>query len=269
MNLAIIHHPVALAVALALASSSLTACVVATDEADEDVGTAQQAGLSWNGLSWNGLTGNGLTSTGGVMAALIATGLTTKDVARTDAIADILATDAQAQMLFSYIVSCALPAGQSVTVGGTAFQGATGVAPAWGADAASCDGTCQQWVSACVISRVNYLGVHVELSQRGKIAALALTPGEATAYPDREATYFGNVFTSPQKLYACRAAGDDQTLIGRPCGDGADVSGCVISVLSASCQAACSVLDPATGYFGSCTTPHDGTFIPAVTVYRQ
>jgi hypothetical protein len=34
-------------------------------------------------------------------------------------------------------------------------------------------------------------------------------------------------------------------------------------------HAACSVLDPATGYFGTCTTPDDGTFVPAVTVYRQ
>ena len=65
----------------------------------------------------------------------------------------------------------ALPAGQSLTAGGVTFEGVTGVAPGWGVDGARCDGTCQQWVSACVISRINFLGVHVELSQRGDSAA--------------------------------------------------------------------------------------------------
>jgi hypothetical protein len=48
-----------------------------------------------------------------------------------------------------------------------------------------------------------------------------------------------------------------------------DVSGCILSVLDDDCHAACSVLDPATGSFGGCATPYDGTFVRAVTVYRQ
>jgi hypothetical protein len=268
MNLALDHHLVVLAASLALASTGLTACAVAP-ESDEDVAAAQQAGLAWNGLDWSVLTTNGLTGNGVAMKGLITNGLTTPGVALTERVEEILTTDAKAQLFFSYVVSCALPVGQSVSVAGTTFEGITGVAPGWGVDGAPCDGTCQQWVCACVISRVNLLGMHVELSQRGGNAALALASGEAAAFPDREATYFGNVLTAPQKLHACRAAEDDQTLIGRPCGDGADVSGCIISVLDDDCHTACSVLDPATGSFGSCTTPDDGTFVPAVTVYRQ
>ena len=53
--------------------------------------------------------------------------------------------------------------GQSYT-----FAGSLGIAPDWGAsDDAACDDTCQQWVSACVISRLNFLGVHVALSPPG------------------------------------------------------------------------------------------------------
>jgi len=166
-------------------------------------------------------------------------------------------------------VSCALPADQSIDVPGYgSFAGSLGLAPEWGAEGSSCDAACQSWVSACVISRVNYLGVHVPLSERGNAPGLALATGEATDYPSREATYFGNVFTVPQQLYGCRAAEDDQTLVGRPCGNGANVTGCIITV-EGDCHTLCSVYDPATGYFGGCTTSTNGTFVPAVTVYRQ
>jgi hypothetical protein len=70
-------------------------------------------------------------------------------------------------------------------------------------------------VSSGVIGRVNALGQHVPLSIRGEAPDLALASGEATLYPHREATYFGTFFLPMQRRYACRAAEDDQTLIGR------------------------------------------------------
>jgi hypothetical protein len=257
-----------LACSLALASTGLVGCVVAV-EAEEDVATTQQSDEQENGLTMNGLTMNGLTMNGLTMNGLTMNGLTMNGLRRSSAAIASLATDPNAQLFFKYVVSCALPPGQSVTVAGITFQGSVGVAPQWGVDGGSCNRTCQQWVSACVISRVNYLGVHVPLSIRGDSPALALAEGEAAAYPDREATYFGNVLTVPQELHACRAAGDDPTLIGRPCGHGADVSGCAISVLDQPCQHVCALTNRAIGYFGSCATPDDGTFVPAVTVYRQ
>ena len=229
----------------------------------ERLGVAAQPMVWGNGLAMNGLAMNGL----------VMNGLTVNGLMMTSDIAAILDADPLAQMFMTYVVSCALSADQSVVfpylAGQTdfVFAGSMGVAPEWGADGSSCDTTCQQWVSSCVIGRVDALGQHISLSIRGENTGLALAPGEATTYPDREASYFGNVFTNPQQLYACRAAEDDQTLIGRTCGDGADVSQCAINVLG-DCHAVCSILDSTTGAFGDCTTPTGGAFGPASTIYR-
>jgi GLTT repeat (6 copies) len=249
--------------------SGLTACTVAPgpNGAAEAVGTAREDGLSANGLSANGLSANGLSANG-----LSANGLSANGLTSITGLQATLDGNPDAQLFLSYVISCALPSDQTVVVpsadGTTSytFSGGLGVAPAWGSDAGSCDTTCQQWVSACVISRVNYLGVHVPLSIRGDNPGLAEVGTEATDYPDREATYFGNVFTAPQQLYACRTVGDDQTLIGRPCGDGADVSTCIIDVLG-DCGTVCSETF-ADGSYGACATTADGTFVPAATVYR-
>jgi hypothetical protein len=251
---------------LCAAALGLTAC----SGADEDlVGITQQPDEAMNGLAMNGLAMNGLAMNG-----LVTNGLTANGLMMTGDIAAILDADPLARMFMRYVVSCALPAAESIVFPGLAgqddlvFTGGLGVAPEWGTDGSACDTACQEWVSSCVIARVNALGQHVPLSIRGDNPGLALAPREAAGYPRREATYFGNVFASPQELYACRAAGDDQALIGRACGDGADVSRCGIDVLG-DCHVVCADLDPATGAFGSCTTPANGTFGPASTVYRM
>jgi hypothetical protein len=268
------------ALLLIFASSllSLTACAVSPAE-EEEVGAAQQAekgrnGLTSNGLMNNGLTNNGLINNGLTNNGLINNGLTSGGIASVSDLQSELDANPDAQMFLSYVVSCALPAGASVVIPSLAqpgtsytFAGGLGVAPDWGsADTSACDTTCQEWVSACVISRVNYLGEHVPLSLRGDNPGLALEEGELEAYPDREATYFGNVFTSPQQLYGCQTTGDDLTLIGRPCGHGADTTGCVIDVIQ-DCGTVC-IVDAATGYYGTCTAG-GSTYTPAVTVFRE
>jgi hypothetical protein len=238
----------------------------------EDVESSAEAIQDLNGLTMNGLTMNGLTTNALLMTGLTANSLTLGGLMKSGAIRTTLAEDPLAQLFMKYVVSCALPAGQTISFPplarqpGFTFAGELGLAPQWGA--AACDATCQQWVSACVISRVNALGQHVSLSERGPSPALALGPGEAQLYPNREATYFGNVLTSPQQIFACRSAGDDPTLIGRACGDGADVSHCAITVLGASCNTACSA-HYGDGSNASGASPAAGTFGPAVTVYRM
>ena len=258
---------------------SVTACTLSPDasQTPEAVGDAREAALGENGLMGNGLMGNGLTNNGlmgnGLMGnGLMGNGLTANGLTSIAGLQGTLDADPLAQMFLKYLISCALPADQTVVIAsadGTTsytFPGGLGVAPEWGSDTGSCDATCQQWVSSCVISRVNYLGVHVPLSIRGDNPGLVEVGTEATDYPNREATYFGNVFTTPQKLYGCRTAGDDQTLIGRPCGHGADVSTCIIDVLG-DCGTVCGETF-ADGSYGACATPADGTFVPAATVYR-
>jgi hypothetical protein len=271
----LVIHGNIFAVIIAGLSSMGCAAGDAGDASDaEPVGFAQQAEAAMNGLTMNGLTMNGLTMNGLTMNGLTMNGLTMNGLKRTSDIGKALDTDALARKFFSYVVSCALPAGKNVVFPTLAeqtdytFYGSLGVAPQWGIDGGSCDAACQQWVSACVISRVNALGAHVALSLRGDNAALASDATERAAYPRREATYFGNVLASPQRLFACRTATDDQSLIGRPCGNGSNVAGCLINVVG-DCNAVCAVRDTAIGFYKSCATPSDGTFVQAVTVFRQ
>jgi hypothetical protein len=255
----------ALVSSIVVSSTGLTACAGAAP--GDDIGSATEDVVAMNGMSIDALTMNGLPT-----SALTANSLTTSGIAKTPSIASTLDSDPLAQVFMQYVVSCALPPWQSVSIPSAAhpldyiYAGGLGLAPLWGVEGGFCDTTCQQWVSACAISRVNALGEHIPLSERGDNLGLMLAPGEAAAFPDREATYFGNVFVSPQMRYACRAAGDDQSLIGRVCGDGADVTGCAIDVLG-DCHVVCAI-DNLDGSFGACTTPTNGIFLPAATVYR-
>jgi hypothetical protein len=258
---------------LVLSSPTLVACS-STAAPHDHVGAVAEATLTINGLSTSGLIDSGLIDNGLVDSGLLSSGLTSGALTSLSGLGNVLDTNPHASMFLSYVVSCALPAGQTVVVPSAAnpgtsytFNGSIGIAPTWGAsDTGSCDATCQKWVSACVISRVNYLGAHVDLSIRGANPALALVAGEVTDYPNREATYFGNVLVSPQQIYGCQTAGDDMALIGRPCGNGADTTGCVIDVIG-DCGSVCSVNDPTTGYYGTCTAAGT-TYGPAVTIYR-
>ena len=238
---------------LLVAPADGAGCLVAPEPGDDTV-IAREAEETMNGLTMNGLTA--------------------KELAWNLVLTDALNSDPDARMFFRYVVDCALPPGEAVVfpelAGQTSytFSGGVGIAPSWGVDGGTCDSTCQEWVSACVLSRVNALGEHVSLSLRGDSAALAMSPTEPAAYAHREATYFGNVLVSPQKRYACRAETDDQALIGRVCGAGADTSACLVTVLG-DCASRCRTTGNTDGFFAGCATPDDGTFVPAVTVFRR
>jgi hypothetical protein len=240
--------------------------------------------LSLNGLTPAALTENGLAQDGAALGGLVENALSIDGILSTPAIQSALDSDALARTYFHYVVSCALPAGQAIVFPRLAgqtdvtFSGSIGVAASWGEDGGSCDGTCQEWVSACVIARVNHLGAHVPLSLRGGSGALALADGEGAVFPNREATYYGNVLTSPQAMFGCRTTGDDWALISRPCGNGADVSECVIDVVD-PCENRCSEAF-SDGSYGTCATSTNGGFggsppivngffVPAVTVFRE
>jgi hypothetical protein len=196
----------------------------------EDLVESQGAVMAANGLAANGLAANGLAANG-----LAANGLAANGLAANGLAANGLA-DPAAHKFMEYVVSCALPADHSVSFmqDGVSyvFAGGIGVAPEW--ETRRCDGSCQRWVSACVLARLNKLGVHRQISIRGANEALAMTLHEMQDFPVREATYYGNLFQTEQPRYACLPDGVTQDL--RVCGD--SLVGCAVT-FPGNCQNVC------------------------------
>lgn len=118
----------------------------------------------------------------------------------------LLAT-AESRTAVEYLVRCALPAGRSITKhapDGVAhqFAGLIGVAPGW--ETGSCDDTCQEWISACMLAHVNTAGERLPL---WVVADERSQPqigwGLDPAFPNQEGAYFGNLFRSPPVMHYC------------------------------------------------------------------
>jgi hypothetical protein len=133
-----------------------------------------------------------------------------------------LHVDADSLQLATYLVECALPPGESLQkpVDGETIvlQGALGLAPEWQDE--PCDEDCQEWVSACLLARINVAGESVDLWLTAEHPAIGL--GHAASLPIYEATFYGNVFEGQQ--YVCRGSQggllgdylDDRTCAGEP-----------------------------------------------------
>jgi hypothetical protein len=232
--------------AVVVASLALTACNGAAGADDEGaVGTADQQLETSNALVANALVANALVANALVANALVANALVANSLTSNALVANALVANgletADGRELFSYIVSCALPADAAVSVKvqgqNYSFDGGLGLAPQWGKPGGKCDGDCQEWVSACLLARVDFLGVHREISVRGDSPALHISLLELLEYPQREATYFGNVFTAPepQRRYACLSPGQSEDT--RVCGP--TLTGCVVDV-ETHCNKVCS-----------------------------
>jgi hypothetical protein len=156
-------------------------------------GLSMTNGLSGNGLSGNGLSGNGLSGNGLLMNPLKTGILTTGSMMNT--------TDGRNTM--GYIVRCALASTKTITAKDSAgksysFTGSIGVAPEW--ETGTCDTTCQERMSACLLAHVNTSGVHIPIWLDGEGA---IGWGQNTSYPYQEGSFFGNIFVNPPKGYFC------------------------------------------------------------------
>jgi hypothetical protein len=222
-------------------------CAVSTVE---EVGVAEEAALTSNALTSNALTSNALTSNALTSNALTSNALTsnalTSNALTSNALTSNALNDPNSLELMKYIVGCALPAGAEVVTPAETFEGELGLAPEWGLPGGHCDSACIGWVSGCVLSRVDFLGVHVEISVRGDLPALAVSAAEAAAYTDREATYYGDIFAAPQQRFACLSPG--QTSDTRVCGP--SLVGCVMTITGA-CNDVCAP-PTADGAFRDC-----------------
>jgi hypothetical protein len=264
-------HGVALLCAL-----PLVGCIGQTgDGSDEAVDVVQQAALTNNALTNNALTNNALTNNALTNNALTNNALTYNALTN-NALLSTALTDPNAREVFKYIVSCALPPASQVSfvADGVSYTypGELGLAAPWGAPNGTCNTTCQQWVSACVMARVDYLGVKVQISARGDTPALAAPWSEQLKYTVREGSYFGNIFLPTPQRYACVAPGRH----GLPRVCGPSTVGCVVEDLG-SCSSVCS-RTKADGAYTRCSNENssaaeDGddfeetTYNAAVTVF--
>ena len=177
----------ALGVAIVLAAG----CV---EVEDPELGTVDTNIETPNRLAANSLSANRLAAN-----RLAANGLAASSID----VAALAATEGGADLL-SYMVSCALPEGSSLSVGSYVFAGQLGLAPKW-VDKPLKDSE-RGWVSACLLARVNLFGVTVRLSLRGTVAALSTTSDERAGYTLFEGAFYGDVFATPQKFNACTSA---------------------------------------------------------------
>jgi hypothetical protein len=253
---------VARSVGLLCLATSVLGCGGAADEPAPTVGVAAVVdnGLVMNGLVMNGLVMNGLVMNGLVMNGLVMNGLVM------NGLTDASLANPPTQRFLKYLVSCALGPQQSLTwttAGGTTytFPGELGLAPQWGGDHGSCDGSCQRWVSACLLARVDAAGIDREISIRGPHPALLPTPKEISQYTQREATYFGNLFVAGQPRFLCLAPGQKED--ERVCGDSLD--DCPMTVVG-SCTQDCVVKG---GAFGDAFCSDSGRFGAGQTYFES
>jgi len=144
----------------------------------------------------------------GLFQDLAAVPLTGQGLGRLDYIDDLLA-DAGGQTLLKYLVSCALPAEQTLVLGDVSFPGGAGLAPEWAEG--PCEEPCQEWVSACLLARTNIYEIPVSIYLSGPHPALGDDDTErlAAGFDMEEGAYYGNLFLPFPRRYTCRGSGYD------------------------------------------------------------
>jgi hypothetical protein len=251
---------------LALASIAVTGCVGAPDE---NVASAQEAAFTSNAFTSNAFTSNAFTSNAFTSNAFTSNALTSGALT-SNSLTSAALSDPLSREFLQYTVSCALSPQQSVsfTVDGQSYTypGSLGLAPQWGHEHGSCDETCQEWVSGCLMARVDFLGEMREISVRGSSPALKTTHEEREDYSAYEATYYGNVFKSPQARYACLMPGQHSD--PRVCGP--SLQNCVVT-FTGDCFTHCN-LPLADGAFPDCRDkpwwdPSATAYVGSVTVF--
>jgi hypothetical protein len=110
----------------------------------------------------------------------------------------LMTTDGGRQTV-SYLVKCALAAGDTLVKGSYTYTGQLGLATQW--KNGTCDTTCQENLSACLMAHVNTTGNHYPLWVIGPQTSLGW--GKSNAKPFIESAFFGNIFVSPPKAYYC------------------------------------------------------------------
>ncbi|NOJ96006.1 hypothetical protein HMI51_24110 [Corallococcus coralloides] len=248
--------------ALCLAAA-LVGCGASLGDATEEVGQSSDALASTNGLTVNGLTVNGLTVNGLTVNGLTVNGLTVNGLA-TDAFRTwFQQAPVLSDMVMSYVVKCSMAAGTTLRYHAPAtgkpyvWDGSLGLAPDWSAGQPMSVAE-QQVVSACLAAHANKYGVHVNISVLGRDAvggAVPYTQDELSTYSEKEACFFGNLFTGEGVFAANDGAYldyDESTV--RTCGlsSWSDTTACTPMQHVGACRYYCT-LDATKTYYTRCT----------------
>ncbi|WP_257461427.1 hypothetical protein [Archangium lipolyticum] len=233
---------------------------------EEEPASQRQAARSTNSETLNGLAFNGLAFNGLAFNGLAFNGLNSASFS-----AWFQQNDSLAEMVMRYVVTCAVPAGETRTYtdaqGNTyVWQGSLGLAPDW-ASGQPATLREQQLVSACLAAHVNKYGRTVAISILGANARgqpIPTSRAELLEFSQREGCFFGNLFNG-EGVYA----GNDASLLGwirssvRACALSGRSDACPPITPIGSCAARCTP-DPTNTYYTRCT--HGGiTYVPLTT----
>ena len=119
--------------------------------------------------------------------------------------------DARSQrsvQLTTYMVSCALGEGESLTLPVAdetrSFEGRFGLAKTWWSGHVSLED--QRWMTACLLARTNLFGRKVLVSLRGAHPNLRTGAGTPEPRSIEEGAFYGNLFAEAERAYACLGA---------------------------------------------------------------
>jgi len=190
-------------------------------------------------------------------------------------------------LLFTYpevvrhVIECALGPTDSVfdPINGAIYTGWWSLAPTWLWSPIGTKMLEQEWVTACMVARLNKSGVHVDILLEGANPFIEVSPKFNALYSFQESTVFGNMFSSTLPVtknkpaflaYVCR----EDDLINTCTGD--EGLNWIDYRLCDNAPATCGLVDigRCSNLFGSCfpngehwkcqataTTAHQGTTI--------
>jgi len=265
---------------------------------------AAQAAETKNKLASNKLASNKLASNKLASNKLASNALSSTRLEANLATAELLSTE-DGREVYSYIISCALPAEITLvaevpdapdttldapytcTSGHCSFQGGIGLAEYWiDHKLAPKD---QRWVSACLLARVNANDTAEAISLRGPHDNLTVTIDEAELYAVEEGAFYGNIFSGdpdgPIDWNCCRgegqASGESGGLALRDCTEedpanpGSTLCGfkyagdCADYSPEFPSPYACKVFNAGQGSYEECyTAAGDGKW-PSLKTYRE
>ena len=214
------------------------------DVAEGEVAEVGQEVQAPNSFTMNSFTMNSFTMNSFTMNSFTMNSFTMNSFTM-NGIVDAL-QDPNGREFVRYAYSCAMPEGTTETIvidedTSLTLQGGLGLAPEWGEENGSCDQECQEWVSACMIARVNAFGQQVQLSLRGSHPALQnnTSPAEITTFNHHEGRFWGNILGGTTTARACYGtASDIFQVTRRACASPGGY--CPIDV-AGSCNTACTM----------------------------